>query len=184
MTLAEMNPAQIESALNKLMGLPWGSFGRAANLIWFGFGDSIEISSFRGGTRWVHAWTLHLQCAWRLCLGSRIEVADQDCYRNFQGEYLEDWDKPGKSRFDDYAAAFRSRAEDEPIVVETVSVDDVGGFSLAFTNGLRLDVFPNNAGGEEAEEHWRLFEYGNDNPHFVVFENPDERGLALGGHDP
>ena len=56
------------------------------------------------------------------------------------------------------------RGEGAP-VVEGVRADSVGGFQLALSGGLTLDVFPDHS---LPGEHWRLFSPGADAEHFVV----------------
>jgi hypothetical protein len=50
----------------------------------------------------------------------------------------------------------------------SISVDDVGGFSAILTHDYRLDVFPENS--KAVCEHWRLFQPGVEDSHFVFRE--------------
>ena len=166
--MVDTNTTTVEQALTPLLGLPLRTFGRAAGLLWMHFGQMRRIPSHRGGTKQVGDWALHVQCAWRLCRQEQIEMASLDYYYNFKGDWLEDWDKPGNSRFDVIATALMTRWQWHPLLVQLLTTDEVGGFSLYLTEGYRLDVYPNHSGGQAFGEYWRLFEPGTNHEHFVM----------------
>jgi hypothetical protein len=163
-----MNTTAIQQALMRLVGLPLRFIGRAANLLWLHFGATHEVAARGGGTKTVGDWAIHVQCAWRLCRHGRIELAYRDYYYSADGDALDDWDTPGKSRFDRLAAVLGREFETTPPVVHSVTTDDVGGFSLTLSHDYRLDVFPDHSSHDDDSEHWRLFEPGSDREHFVV----------------
>ena len=152
-----VNPTVIQQALTPVVGLPLWSIGRAADLLWLHFGEIHTVPVWRGGTKTVGDWAIHIQCAWRICRRGHIVVAWQDYYYSPEGGDLnDDWDSPGKSRFDSLAAELCTEIETSPPVVASVQPDDVGGFTVHLTTDFRLDVFPANS--DESVEHWRIFQ--------------------------
>jgi hypothetical protein len=165
-----MNTDAIQQALTPLVGLPLRSVGRTAILLWLDFGEMHEVAGHAGGTKTVGDWAIQVQCSWRLCRRGRIEVAYRDYYFSPEGDALDDWVTPGKSRFDHIAQVLSSKFETSPPVVRSFTTDDVGGFSLALSGDYRLDVFPDDSNSDDYSEHWhwRLFAPGSDKEHFVV----------------
>src|SRR5688572_24733441 len=163
-----MDTTAIQDALTPLVGLPLCCAGRAANMLWVQFGEMHEVAAYRGGTKTVGDWAIHVQCAWRLCRRGRIELAYRDYYCSPEGNALDDWDTPGKSRFDHLAEILNADFEATRPCVLSVTTDDVGGFSLALSEDYRLDVFPDDSSRDDYSEHWRLFEPASDKEHFVV----------------
>jgi hypothetical protein len=47
-----------------------------------------------------------------------------------------------------------------------VTVDEVGGFSILFENGSKLETFPPNCSDYDSE-HWRLFRPDKEEQHYV-----------------
>lgn len=163
-----MNSDAIKQALTPLVGLPLRSVGRAANLLWLHFGEMHEVAARGGGTKMVGDWAIHVQCAWRLCRLAHIEVAYRDYYYSPDGDALDDWDTPGKSRFDQQAASLVAGFAASPPEILSFTVNDVGGFSLLFSHDFRLYVFPDDSSHGDYSEHWRLFAPASDREHFVV----------------
>ena len=137
-------------------------------MLWLHFGDMREVATRLGGTKTVGDWAIHVQCAWRLCRHERIVVAYRDYYCSPEGDALQNWDTPGKSRFDKLAKAVGVEFKAASPFVRAVTTDDVGGFSLALSHDYRPDVFTDNSGHGEYDEHWRLFEPQANSKHFVV----------------
>jgi hypothetical protein len=76
-----MDTTAIQQALTPLVGLALRCAGRATNMLWVHFGEMHEVAAYRGGTKTVGDWAIHVQCAWRLCRRGRIEIAYRDyCY--------------------------------------------------------------------------------------------------------
>ena len=113
-------------------------------------------------------WAIHIQCPWRICRDGRIVVAYRDYYYSPEGDALDDWETSGKSRFDHLTQTLRTEFAASPPKVLSVSTDDVGGFSLAFSDNYRFDVFPDDSRLDDHAEHWRLFEPQTERDHFVV----------------
>jgi hypothetical protein len=124
-----------------------------------------ESLSPLGQLRTVGEWALHIQCPWRIRQRGRLVVASGDIYYSPSGEPLDDWDKPRNSKFDVTAAKLCDEFSVAPPFVVAIGVDDVGGFSIEIANDYRFDVFPNCSIAND--EHWRLFQPGVDDSHFV-----------------
>ena len=165
-----MNTDAVQQALTPLVGLPLRSLGRTANLLWLHFGEMHEVAVPGGGTKTVGDWAIHVQCAWRLCRHGHIEVAYRDYYYSPVGDALDDWETPGKNRFDQQAASLVAGFETSAPQVLSFTTDDVSGFSLALSGDYRLDVFPDDSSSDDYSEHWlwRLFAPASDREHFVV----------------
>jgi hypothetical protein len=166
-----VNNTNIRKALAPVVGLPLWCIGRAANLLWLHFGELRTVPAHGGGTKSVGQWAIHVQCPWRICRHGRIVVAQQDFYYSPEGDALDDWDFPGKNRFDSVAATLCAEFKSSLPLVASVAPDDIGGFSLHAANDYRLDVFPANS--DVACEHWRIFQPGDTRTHFV-FREPDD----------
>jgi hypothetical protein len=112
-----------------------------------------------------------VQCVWRLCQTGSIIVGYRDFYYTPDGKDDDDWDRVYQSQFDAIATRLNQEFATAPPTVESFTVDGAGGFSLHLSRDYRLDVFPD--GSHRPCEHWRLFQPGNDDRHFVF--PPDER---------
>jgi hypothetical protein len=156
---------ELSNALQPLVGLPLRCLGRAANLLWVHFGELRESLSPRGQLRTVGEWALHIQCPWRIRQGTNVVVASGEFCYGSAGEALDDWDKPGKSKFDVTAATLENEFSAFPPSVTSIYIDEVGGFTIELTNDYRLDIFPDRSTSNT--EHWRLFQPGIDHRHFV-----------------
>jgi hypothetical protein len=137
----------------------------------FGFGDLIS-DDFRGRTREVSQYALHIQCPWRIVQDGRLLVGRADWQ----------WPPLGSDvSYGDFieADAPRSRREDFfdeiglHIGHEVVNVvgSETGDLRIVLTDGCALEVFPDSAStspDELHDEHWRFFTPGSDDRHFVV----------------
>ena len=56
----------------------------------------------------------------------------------------------------------------EPMIVLGLDADDVGGLRIYFSNGYKLELFPDDSLGEE---FWRFFQLDSETRHFVVTGN-------------
>lgn len=161
---------RIEQALQVLIGLPLRSAGRAADLVWFQFGNLQESVQSNKQEPVVGEYALHVQCAWRISGPVGIIVGSDDCYFSagddpFRDYPNFDWDQPGANRCDERIAMFfQFRANAVPIV-DAVQVDRTGGFRLDLSGEISLEVFPNHS---LMNEYWRLLRPSSDEQHFVV----------------
>ncbi len=160
---------EIEQTLEVLVGMPlWGS-PRAANMQMFQFGRQIDDVTRNGKAVLIGEYGLHVQCAWRIVQVATIVVAASD-------RYLAAGDDPYKD-YEDFDSVEQPNLLDEritalfaawaanPLVVESVEADMVGGLRIALTRQYMLDVFPSDSLGRE---HWRLLPNRPKRDHFVV----------------
>ena len=120
----------------------------------------------RHGDKSVGEWALHIQTSWKFVRDAEIVVAVGDLYLRPDGESY-DWDDGGDSNFDLQAYELNNTFSSASVVVQRVDCDDVGSFSLAFSDSFRFDVFPKISDSIDDVEHWRLFQPDSDGYHFV-----------------
>lgn len=161
--------AQIERATSVLTGKVLWRCLRAADMATFDFGERTTISASRGGTREVGEYALHVQCAWRVTTQDRVIVGNRDLY--YPADYSEgkevspsfDYEKDYNRRDKLLTSLFENGTRE--FVVREVHVGTAGRIHILLTEGLALELFPNDS---LTDEHWRLFEPGKEDRHFVV----------------
>lgn len=168
-----------DEALSKLQGLALTRVNRAAMMLMFWFGDERVVpDTHRGGERTVPDFALHVQCAWRLCRHGRILIGSQDVLYDADTPWDQpnpegfEWDVAGANRCDRFFAAFPPAESSVPLIVATVSTDELGGFRLGLSGGFSLQCFP-DAG--TPDEIWRLLQPGRQTDHYVAEGTGDGR---------
>ncbi|GAB5404407.1 MAG: hypothetical protein Aurels2KO_26380 [Aureliella sp.] len=156
---------EYEIALQSVAGLPLAKIGRSADLLWLQFGDLREVDT-RYGAKTVGDWAIHIQTSWRFVSNAQITLAVGDLYLLPSGDSY-DWDIGGDSNFDIIARDFNKLLSSTSLLVQNTKCDDVGGFSLSFSNGIRFDVFPKISDTIDDIEHWRMFAPNTDDKHTV-----------------
>jgi hypothetical protein len=135
------------------------SAGRAASLQHFTFQltDGREVF-------------LHTESPWRLTDSSGIIGGRADYWRPASAETTEealDAGRLGCTLRDVRNESVRHRLNSRSVVVTSGAMDEFGGLTLIFNDGLKLEIFPDGSQAPHDEiEFWRLFEYGK--AHFVV----------------
>jgi hypothetical protein len=164
--------SNIASALDSLVGLPFRGTTRAADLQMFSFGDLVSKKTKKGETM-VGSIALHVQCPWRLTKSNKILTGSADIYIPANGSYELpadfDWDVAGANRCD---FVLSSLLRHEGVHVDRVRPDRFGGFTLKFSDGHVLTVFPDIGFGSQDREAWRLARLGE--RHFVVMAGAAE----------
>jgi hypothetical protein len=159
--------ALIERSLSVLIGEPFAYIGRAADLVWVGFGAEVHAPNERHPGRRVATYALHVQCPLRVDIGGRAWLGSWDMYA--QPESPEetpddfDWHAPGSNLFDRRAAELNARLGQSPVTVTSLAADSAGGLTIEMTDRVRLQVFPESSFRIES---WRFFLPSG--PHFVV----------------
>ncbi|MCC8395156.1 hypothetical protein LJ656_21440 [Paraburkholderia sp. MMS20-SJTR3] len=145
--------SEIERRLSVLPGLELSGVHHAADMLTLSFGPLHPFTNFKGVVKYMGQWALHVQCHWRLEEAGLIiatiddlRVSDEEAHANSQrlNEML---------------------VEHDPVVVETVLVDDRACIGLKLTRGFRLTIIRD---GVEDEEDWRFFEHLSDATHLVI----------------
>jgi hypothetical protein len=157
----------IADVLEPVIGEPFMDLGRAADLIWLGFGEKVGAPTRRDPERRTARHRLHVMCPFRLDSNDAILVAASDIYRPVgAADSIEnfDWDKPGANLFDASVANFWSDHQPGFAVLDRVGSDTMGGLHLELSSGHTIRIFPNRSG---TSEHWRYFAIDAED-HFVV----------------
>jgi nitrogen fixation protein len=162
--LSESSVAQI----TRLIGAQLTGVGRATGLQHFTFGlaDGAQLH-------------LHTEIPWRLTDHTGILGGRADYWRPATPDISEaalDAGEIGATLRDVRNAAVRERiALEEPTVI-AAAMDRFGGLLIDFSNGMRLELFPDASSVPHDDwEFWRLFERGQ--PHYVVgTDGPSSHG--------
>ncbi len=164
--------AEIHRALTELIGLRLAVARRAADMRVIHFGTmrpapkSILPSQKSKPQGSVGDFALHIQCPWRIETDNEILTGRSDlwepreCHEGFSYDEWE-YDKDGNLQ-DHLIDQFVS--EDDNRSVEAAAVQSNGAFTLVFSCGSRLVVFPSGSVGED----WRLFRPDSNEQHLVV----------------
>jgi hypothetical protein len=161
---------EIQKAMKPLIGMPFWSVGRIADLEWFCFGKNRrEVVSRTGQTKVVSDYALHLTCGWIIVKDKQVYAANDDRYfAKGDDPFLNcgsfDWNTPEGNRLDERIAVLDKQISEKPLIVLSIDVDEIGGMSISFTDNYSLRVFPNTS----FAEYWRLFEPYKETEHFVV----------------
>ena len=161
------------NSFDVLIGLRLSIVRRAADMLGLHFG---EVRPHPSGSGTVGAWTLHVQCPWRLDApkGTFTGSGDLWVYAG-PGEQPSNWSyEDGSSLQDRKFAELFPRDESTRswvnqgagFVVTAVLLNERGEIELEFANGYAISVFP--AGSKS--EAWRLFASGGDHLVFPTAE--------------
>jgi hypothetical protein len=159
--------AEIDRAMQALVGKAVWRYTRAADMACFDFGTRRTVPALRNGTKEVGKFALHVQCPWRITQEDRIVVGSQDLYypAHFQtGQEIPaefDWDREPNLRDKLLSELFEKQ---EPLVDSEIHVASAGRVCILLTDGLVFDILPTDS----HVEWWRLFEPGQNKRHFVV----------------
>lgn len=166
----------VTRVLEPLIGEPFMDLGRAADMMWVGFGEEVLAPTQRNPDRRLARHRLHVSCPLRLDSVAAVLIASSDIYRRPRQPHswvgFDDWDKPGANLFDASVAAYWLAHERGSALVDGISADPFGGLELRLSTGHAIRIFPNRSG---VDEHWRYFDINNDDDHFVVVPNTDDR---------
>lgn len=170
---------EIEKRLSVLIGLPLLDAGRAADLEWFHFGKPNPTIDYKGNPKVVGDWALHIQCAWRIVNEDRVFVAARDVYFPPDGSINSpddfDWDVRNGNWRDVQMKLFLDEYNPQELIVTSVQAGKFGSVYINFTEGIALEIFPDDSIVDEYCEHWRFFRPATDEPHFVFSGNGIER---------
>jgi hypothetical protein len=160
---------RLQGCLNLLVGLPLSIVRNAADMKVFHFGDIRPHPSGRGT---VGAYSLHVQCRWRIVSDNTIVTGTSDRFLGVTEGKEVDHDDPrsGSLQFvrtesllkgyDDTTRSFINATDQ--LVVLVAHADDFGGADLLLSGDYRLQIFPD---GSLAED-WRFIEL--EGPHVVI----------------
>lgn len=165
---------EVETKLKDILGMPFNRTDRAANLVWFGFGKTINVEDFPGEMRKAPQYSLNIQCCWRIVKDDKILVAYGDLYEpgsNWKGtdeEFF--WDTNGMNLCDD--GLEKLNRMHNRIFVQSIDADNLGGLKIYFSENYLLEIF---ADSSYDAEYWRFFNIEDDSPHLVITNNGIEK---------
>ncbi|AYE53337.1 hypothetical protein OEA_26940 (plasmid) [Priestia megaterium NCT-2] len=168
---------EIKLQLESLVGSKLTNIGRASNLFWLELGERLSVVR-RGRTIELSKYALNIQCSWRITRGNKIVVASRDFY-SLSSDWNEikedfDWDVQGNNKFDE-KVEYLVKSIKEPLTVEKIDSDEIGGLKVFLSKDFTLNVFPDSSEDDEYSEFWRFFTRGKDSFHFVVTGNGIEK---------
>ena len=157
---------RVRAALDRLVGLPLLESNRALDMQMFSFGarrtTTIRFGPRKGEAASVGQYGLHLQCAWRIAGPSGLVVGSRDVLSwTGTGPEPDDWDWcKGPNRRDEAIREWLAGS----YMVEAITTDSLGAFTLQLSGSYALAVFPDACGDTE---QWRLL-LRDEERHFVV----------------
>lgn len=165
-----MNQNKVQQVVESLIGLRLSVARRAGDMRVFHFG---QMRDKDGAT--VGQYALHIQCPWRIDGPDGIVTGQCDLWEHISAEPMPDEWEPSiddniqdvriSNLFGGYDAKTHSHVNgSDSLVVERVRASNIGDLDINLSDGYRLILFPGGSTGEA----WRLFEPGNDVPHFVI----------------
>ena len=162
----------VRGALAPLVGLRFGPVGRAADMLWVQFGETVIAPTSRDPARTTGEYALHMQCPWRVSGSAGVLAGSSDIYVPADPDIDESdfrWDKPGGALGDERLGRWMAAYATAPLVVRAVEVDRCGGFVLRLPHDFAFEAFPNaTSAPHDLREQWRLLRPGQDAPHIVL----------------
>jgi hypothetical protein len=160
-----------EEVLQSLVGLPLSIVRSAAGMRVFHFGEVRPHHRERGT---VGEYALHVQCPWRLVASGAVVTGSSD-FRSPPGDGVEaDLNDPRAGSLQNVRLATWLGGYDDAtkshlsasgrLVVVSASADQYGGADIVFSDGVRLQLFPDGS----VDEDWRFFRTNDDGAHFVI----------------
>lgn len=153
--------------INAIRGESFRSIGRAVDMCWLSFGQTIKVRDHKGNEKEKGAYALHLQCPWRIIDEHTgvIVMASSDIYEpNSKLEWSEEfeWDVIGNNLFDEKAEKWNS--EKNITCVSAVKITNFGDIEIRFSNGFLFNSFMNISLDEEG---WRFLKCDCTDSHMV-----------------
>ena len=176
--MTNKNLATIKEALTILVGTPLRDIGRSGSILYFHFGDIVEIDDIAIGEdgrplrdengrgiptkSMVGQHCLQTMLSMRLSCGNDVIFAKSDIFlptdelydmENFNGATF-DWQTLGNTLFD-YLLDKHFRGDFSGYIVKSVKVGKFGDLTISFENDFALEFF---ADGSGYSENWRFGE--------------------------
>jgi len=150
-----------------LEGERFRSIGRASDMCWISFGQTIKVKDYKGNEKEKGTYALHLQSPWRIIDQSteKIIIASSDIYEpNTSLQWSEEfeWDKMGSNLFDEKVEKWNN--EQDVVYVLSVNANNFGDIEMKFSNDFIFNSFMNMSSDEEG---WRFLKCGSDEHHMI-----------------
>lgn len=158
---------KIEQALQVLIGQEFTNNGGAVSMefLHFGVHSIFEKNGYIKGI-----YRLHIQSPWRIIQDDKLLIGYFDIYEpdsEHQDVKSEDFDYTKGNLRDEKMKQLLQKTP--RLKVETIQVDNMGGFVLYFSKNTRLEVIPMSTKTDGHNEYWRFINQEEENnPHFVV----------------
>jgi len=153
----DLNNELLNEHFQKIIGKNVESIGRAAAMLWMGFGKEIDTVDYKGNPTKKSEYALHLQCSWRIKNAqNQIIVGFFDMFEpRSHIEWSEDfdWDIQGNNLYDEKVKKWLGNCDR---YVVDYKIDSNLDLTLMFNTKERLEVFINQTSKSEC---WRLLEY-------------------------
>lgn len=163
-----MKKTAIYQYIDRIIGKPVCSIGRASNMLWIGIGETFTTVNRRGMECRKSTYALHVQCQWRIVNSEKKEIllAASDMYSPRKGaEFQEgfDWELRGNNLFDEKSQDWLKGIR--PIIIK-YEINEWGDLVLFFENHDKLQIYNTSSDDSEC---WRLFRPNSEEPHLVVY---------------
>lgn len=158
---------KIEQALQVLIGQELTNNAGAASMEFLHFG----VYSIHEKNGYITGfYRLHIQSPWRIIQDDKLLIGFDDIYEpdsEHQDVPFEEFKYTDGNLRDE---KMEQLLEKSPrLKVETIQVDNMGGFVLYFTKNTRLEVIPMSTKTDGHNEYWRFIAQEEEkNLHFVV----------------
>lgn len=161
--------------MNRLIGQPFHSMHRAADMLCLNFGNTREEKDLSIRGRILHTvypeYSLHLQVQWRFVYQNQLLLGSRDIYAPFSQDAGGDWDYGPIGRPDSESSIFdvvSKRISQELLGhhVTGCSVSPVGDIRIVFSNGYTFEVF---IPASYKDEEWRLIDFAKDE-HLIFYD--------------
>ncbi|MEZ6132404.1 MAG: hypothetical protein R3C59_27385 [Planctomycetaceae bacterium] len=171
--------AEIRRALTQLVGLKLAVARRGADMRVLHFGTMrpspvSTLPSQRDRPRGsIGDFALHIQCPWRIETDDKILTGRTDLWEPLEwpgGFSYDEWDYERDGNVQDLLME-NFMANNDCLLVVSVTVQSHCSFTITFNGGHRLLVFPSGSTGED----WRFFRPDSDESHLVVSGGSIER---------
>jgi hypothetical protein len=136
--------SEIEQKLSVIQGLQIWAVGHAANMLWLQIGDRYVVPAWRGGTKEVGTYALHIDCPWT-------------------------WARNGTTLANQETETQRLNVRITlPVFCQRVVVKDSGSFEIHLDDQSKFSVIVEDDPDQNAVEFWRFFQPSRNERHFVV----------------
>ena len=156
----KLKNALVDEIFQKIINKKVNLLGRAAAMLWLGFGEIIDTVDYKGQPVKKSEYAIHIQCSWRIKnKQNRNIIAFYDMFEpNSSIEWSEDfdWDIQGNNLYDVKAKKW-STEHDRYVVDYEISPNL--DLLIIFSDGNILEAFIDTSSKKEC---WRLFEYTKD----------------------
>jgi len=157
-----MMQAQVQEALQKIIGLPLNKTTRKDQTQYFHFG-STRFTTSQGLILDVGVLVLAVDCPWQLqqADGAIINVSEVYLRRREAGLPTAkfDWKEPGANLRDQRLKEFVNKSSD--LKVRQATQEENGNITITLADNSILSITPDPA--QEQEMYWQLFSNAGDN---------------------